>query len=619
MSMMRRGRVVPFVLVFVLLIIGILPFSGPAGAAVLPDYDIRIDSPLVHLHYLEGNSGSMILTLVNQCFHQLTISVTTEGDGLMTQPTETTIILPNGIGASRNLSIAAALPYESPAGTYEISILTRIIRLDGAFIENGKERHARVIVLAHRHHDVGIETDHLQAVKGTAVLGAVVLENLGNAPDYFSLETATAGEITFLPAVDFMRADLGETIEYPVILIATNDAMDPSHHTIDVTVTSLCDKEFRMNRTIIIEVVDYADELETVMNRSGPGGMVWLSAVGLMMIFLWCIVVVKRSDRSPRSVSLVLFLSISMLTTILPVDLLAYANAQVVPEIEFTVEPVPELDISPLSPDEWSVGVFNMTFTDGEPEEHVIRCTVDAPGHIFGFVREHRVRSNGTITFSVTVAKRGDLVFSQSAGNVFIEIIERQGVSAMGTGSMQSGFFLTTTDYSLPTLSFSRTIIDRAHGRQATPDIVLTNHGFRNDGIRLAVEDSITLEEQGYVLSAFPDRIYLDRGEISSASCEVIFPKDLAPGITVMEVSATGESPGNNSAVGRATLVLLHGDDGGEDTELWYEHWQMIALPPLLIAIVLVVFVRRRRAAVHGNRSPSRSTTDKDLLEQYPE
>jgi len=585
-----------------------------AKAEVTQDYDIHLDTTLIHLFYEHGNVAPVTLILENQCAHQLTLTITSGSTHLMISPALTTIILPPGTGSTREMKISVLLPFEGTAGTYQLMITTKVTRVDGAFIENGRERHASVLALVHRYHMVDVETGYVQVPSVGAVTRTILLNNTGNDRDYFSLEFTSTDDIMCYPAVDYLEIGKGEIGEYPIILVLGKGTPE-GETTIELKIRSLCDDNSIFNRILTIFIDEEIKEKDTTHSILSSS-LIIMGIILLTILFsllsrpIWRSRIMKFIRSPFHSYCFLLIITGSML--LLPIS--TSTQAQPVPESSITIDGSMNLDASPFTPDEASVEMLTVTISSDEPDEQVVVIVFDSPNVQFGHVREHRIPANGQRSFTLRAGVSKGSRNIKTVGNLFIRTIEREGVAVNDGSGNQTGFFISLKPYSHPMITTEYSILQTNLGRPLTLEIELTNRGNAMDLYHIDVDNREELEGVGITVS---NAIVTKNLEPNQTSHPIFFlnvPSNLPEKYILIRFVAHGEMDSPENGGRGCTLLLVDGDDGKEDTGFpVIERNLEIAGIAIALCCGAVLYMRRRRKSISTDPADASCVDDSSI------
>ncbi|MCK4613570.1 MAG: hypothetical protein KAU14_02105 [Thermoplasmata archaeon] len=596
---MRPTVTIPIVLVLCMIVSISAPILSETGSGeAIPDYDIDVDTTIAHIRHENGNTGTFKITIINQCAHTLTIQVNVSGAGVHVSPMTSTVTV--GAGSSTDINVLVALLYFDPAGVYGVNIHTEVIRVDGTPTSNGRERHASVVVLAHRHHCVSVENEDITAVKGEATSGSILINNSGNAPDWFALKFQNTEEVNAYPAVDYTMVPPGEVVEYPIIVSVSKKA-STGPTSLDYRVHSIIDEDAQANGTLLVKVVK--EETEENELCSPIAGL--LVAVGIMLLivpmFYFQDFLNRRGLKKP-SLLFSFLVSFLMLSSALLIIVSPEGGAQ---EVSLEVSPASPLDPSPFTEDEAATGTMMVTIKSNSTPEYVVRATIDAPGAIIGYVMEHRIPPNGEKTFPVSIGIEKGSPYCVSMGNIHVEVIEVQGVAVEDGYTVDIGFPVVYSPYSLPQIvpwdgslipedKNLSSVMGIKKDRATSMVFTIVNHGNAFDEFNFTIENKAELEEKGFEFSNITQR----NGTIPVFhvfNFTMTPTKKLSQEFYVLRALAQGVT--RDEPVGGCTVVLVREEsDDDDDDEIPLAMAGAAGGIGILVVIGVFIFTRKKKA-----------------------
>jgi len=405
MKMSRTARTRIILLATIILIMNVNITTNDSSGEVTADFDLDVDRTVVHLYEESGNMGSFTVEVTNRCIHVLTIQVRCDTPGITVSP-QVSIVTVNS-GASVDIGIVLARSLGSPAQITPALVNARITRVNGVAVDDGKERNAKIIVLTHRTQELAAEAEDVNAGKGETTSSSIVIHNMGNSEDYFSLEFMGSNGVQGYPAVDHIQVPYGESMEYP-IYITVPEKTSKGDYSLDYSVRSLVDENVSVTGFIRVIVGDGGSS----SNEAGSfdGWFYFSLSIFSLVSFLFLahllrgIRDVHGNTNIPRSIT-ILLCSMLVLMSCVPLASMD-SEAQFTPDFTVTVtNPSIQLDPSPLTSDEMVIGGTDVQLTSNSANELVVRVEVDVPHVSTGFVKEHRLVQGAIESFHVSFAR----------------------------------------------------------------------------------------------------------------------------------------------------------------------------------------------------------------------
>ncbi len=576
--------------VVLLTLSGILPLlSARTEAEILPDYDLEVSKTVVNISPLT-DVGSFNAVITNQCMHTLTIHLSVSSEGsLSCSPAESDFTLAPGVDTTTTIGIFA--PYSTPAGVYEVAIRANITQVDGAPVQSGKVRHASLIAVIPEIHSVNAKPLTLSAEPGKALTARIALNNSGNAPEWASLRFCNTTGVMGYAGVGYIRVPAGGSADYPVLITVPEGAEGSKKLEFDIV--SLSNEERLSRGDIIVDIQGKKSNSAGGPLLSGPAMLTataFILIVGLILVQWTRKTGWKRAERglSGEGRPLPHLPLVGILVALLILLSSAQgAGAQFDKRVSVS-PPNGEINPSPLSEGGNTVTIEVTVYNDNTSVEQVIEASVNAPGLVTGYVKEHRVPSQGSTTFPVSFGVNKEAAHSLVEAKISIKTIERDGIP---TGSIEgqpvnAGAMIQITPYSLPEAVPDSFAVKRADAGNLS--LTIQNSGNAQDDICITVGNAGELESRGVhfsntSISAGP----IDAG--GSAHLNMAFTdtgKDRD--FTVIHLTTNGSLVPDTA--GECTVVMAKDvkHTGGSDSPF-------IPAPLIILALLAALVVRRRR------------------------
>lgn len=589
-------------------------FSLDVAGELAPDFDLEVDTTYVTLNESTGNRDFLSVILTSHCAHILHLETRVDGNGYKVDPNESTIILESHGNATIGMIVETTS--RSPYDMRTIEITSQIVRVDGVAVEDGKERHASVVVHRVRDRRVSVYDEQQVAVRGTATYGTIQIEDRANCMELISLHFDFEGEIQIYPGVDWKLMEFsGEDIHYPYIVVVPENVTG-DHWMVPFSVWSETNSSKLANATL--EVKLGSEPWENGPGKQSDPAFLITTSIGFFILFM---ILHFLSSIHPHRLSrqfsavfrnrhVVIVFLILLVANGANISLSRSAGAQTEPDVKTEHISTVPMDSSPFSPDSVSIGAMTFTITSNESYECVVRVLIDIDLFHIGHTWEHRVPAFGVVNFTVNVGVPKWSSYQVRNGIINSRIIEIEGAEADGW-EHNSGFLIYTTPFGLPTIEpEDHIMLFRERGSRII-SLEVGNQGNSYDSMTLVLDDANEIREQGFNLT-FPHKSRdLDSGEIEPMNFTIGSPREMDQEFQVLRMYVFSDV--DHDVRSRCTIVIAQSDGREKDSE-GDPLYDLLPWILMITTVALVVIVRM--FGRHGKRSDVPLSLSEELSPQ---